>query len=73
MDTSDRVVRVVRIDQPQVRNAINGPTAARLHDELLAFDADPDARVAVVTGDAPTLDGGDDGLAELQSGRTERT
>lgn len=44
-------VRVVRIDQPAVRNAIDGATAARLHDELLAFDADPDAKVAVLTGD----------------------
>jgi enoyl-CoA hydratase len=44
-------VTVVRIDQPGVRNAVNGATAARLHDELLAFDADPDARVAVLTGD----------------------
>ena len=44
-------VVVVRIDQPGVRNAINSATAARLHDELLAFDADPDAKVAVVTGD----------------------
>ena len=45
----DQVV-VVRIDQPHVRNAINTDTAARLHDELLAFDADPDASVAVLTG-----------------------
>ena len=44
-------VRVVRIDQPHVRNAVNGATAERLHDEFLAFDADPDARVAVLTGD----------------------
>ncbi len=44
-------VVVVRIDQPAVRTAINTPTAARLHDELLAFDADPDAKVAVLTGD----------------------
>lgn len=44
-------VVVVRIDQPHVRNAINSETAARLHDELLAFDADPDAKVAVLTGD----------------------
>ena len=42
---------MVRVDQPLVRNAINSATAARLHDELLAFDADPDAKVAVVTGD----------------------
>jgi enoyl-CoA hydratase len=44
-------VVVVRIDQPHVRNAVNSETAQRLHDELLAFDADPDARVAVLTGD----------------------
>lgn len=44
-------VVVVRIDQPQVRNAINTATAQRLHDELLAFEADPDARVVVLTGD----------------------
>jgi enoyl-CoA hydratase len=46
------VVRVVRIDQPHVRNAVDSATAARLHDELVAFDADPDAKVAVLTGDA---------------------
>ncbi|MBK9178952.1 MAG: crotonase/enoyl-CoA hydratase family protein [Acidimicrobiales bacterium] len=44
-------VRVVRIGRPDVRNAIDGATAQRLHDELLAFEADPDARVAVLTGD----------------------
>jgi enoyl-CoA hydratase len=45
-------VRVIRIDQPEVRNAINSRTAARLHDELVAFDYEDDARVAVLTGDA---------------------
>jgi enoyl-CoA hydratase len=44
-------VRIVRIDQPQVRNAIDSATAERLHDELLAFDLDATARVAVLTGD----------------------
>ncbi len=44
-------VVVVRIDQGHVRNAINTETATRLHDAFLAFDADPDARVAVLTGD----------------------
>jgi enoyl-CoA hydratase len=44
-------VRIVRIDQPLVRNAINSATAARLHDEFVAFDADPEERVAVLTGD----------------------
>jgi enoyl-CoA hydratase/carnithine racemase len=45
------VVRVVRIDQPHARNAIDSATAARLHDEFVAFDADGDAKVAVLTGD----------------------
>ncbi len=44
-------VHVVRIGRPGRRNAIDSATAARLHDELLAFDADDDARVAVLTGD----------------------
>jgi enoyl-CoA hydratase len=49
--TSERV-RVVRIDQPKVRNAVNSKTAQRLHDQFVAFDYDETARVAVLTGDA---------------------
>ena len=45
-------VRVIRIDQPKVRNAINSRTAQRLHDEFVAFDYDDTAKVAVLTGDA---------------------
>jgi enoyl-CoA hydratase len=44
-------VRLVRIDQPQARNAIDSATAERLHDEFVAFDADESARVAVLVGD----------------------
>ncbi len=44
-------ITVVRIDQPRARNAINSETAQRLHDAFVAFDADPDAKVAVLTGD----------------------
>jgi enoyl-CoA hydratase/carnithine racemase len=44
-------VRVVRIDQSHARNAINTATAERLHDEFVAFDADDEARVAVLYGD----------------------
>ncbi|HET6953824.1 MAG TPA: crotonase/enoyl-CoA hydratase family protein [Acidimicrobiales bacterium] len=44
-------VRVIRIGQPKVRNAINTATAQRLHDEFVAFDYDDTARVAVLTGD----------------------
>jgi enoyl-CoA hydratase len=44
-------VRLVRIDQPETRNAIDSATAERLHDEFVAFDADESARVAVLVGD----------------------
>ncbi len=44
-------VVIIRIDQGHVRNAINTETAARLHDAFVDFDADPTARVAVLTGD----------------------
>jgi len=44
-------VRVVRIDQAAVRNAVNSETAERLFQEFTAFDADDSARVAVLTGD----------------------
>jgi enoyl-CoA hydratase len=44
-------VRIVRFDQPDVRNAVNSPTAQRLHDEFVAFEADEHAKVAVLTGD----------------------
>jgi enoyl-CoA hydratase len=45
------MVTIVRIDQPAVRNAINTETAQRLLDAFLAFEADPDAKVAILTGD----------------------
>src|SRR5256885_2171369 len=44
-------LRSVRIDQPHARNAVNSATAQRLHDEFVAFEADEDAKVAVLTGD----------------------
>ena len=44
-------ITIVRIDQPHARNAVNSATAQRLHDEFVAFDADPEAKVAVLTGD----------------------
>ena len=49
--STERVVRVIRIDQPKVRNAINSKTAQRLHDQFVAFDYDDTAKVAVLTGD----------------------
>jgi enoyl-CoA hydratase/carnithine racemase len=51
MEAPTEAVRVVRVDQPYARNAVNSATAARLHDEFVAFDADEDAKVAILTGD----------------------
>lgn len=47
----DDAVRVIGIGRPERRNAINSATAARLHDAFVAFEADDQARVAVLTGD----------------------
>jgi enoyl-CoA hydratase len=41
---------VITIDRQQRRNAVDGPTAALLHDAYLRFEADEQARVLVVTG-----------------------
>jgi enoyl-CoA hydratase len=51
MERPSPSVRVVRIDQPHARNAVNSATAARLHDDFVAFEADDEAKVAVLTGD----------------------
>jgi enoyl-CoA hydratase len=44
-------VRLVRLDRPARRNAIDSATAEALHDAFLAFEAAPDEHVAVLTGD----------------------
>jgi enoyl-CoA hydratase len=59
-------VRIVRIDQGHVRNAINSATAQRLLDEFLAFEADPDEKVAVLYGDEEAFCAGAN-LRELPS------
>ena len=43
-------VTVVTLDRPEVRNAVDAGTARALHEAFIAFDADPDARVAVFHG-----------------------
>jgi enoyl-CoA hydratase len=43
-------VRVVTIDRPERRNAVDAATAALLHDVFATFDTDPTASVAVLTG-----------------------
>ncbi len=41
---------LVTIDRQHRRNAVDGPTAAALHDAYLQFEADEDARGLVLTG-----------------------
>lgn len=43
-------VRIVEIDRPEVRNAVNPETADRLREAFLDFDRDESAKVAVLTG-----------------------
>ncbi|MEO8835854.1 MAG: crotonase/enoyl-CoA hydratase family protein [Caldimonas sp.] len=43
-------VRVVTIDRPEVRNAVDGPTARALADAFRDFDADDSVHVAILTG-----------------------
>lgn len=48
--TKMEAVTVIRIERPEVRNAIDGATAAALRDAWLAFERDQHARVGILTG-----------------------
>ena len=54
-----RVFTVI-LDRPAHRNAVDRPTAALLAQAFRAFEADPDARVAVLTGARGTFCAGAD-------------
>jgi enoyl-CoA hydratase len=43
-------VRVVAIERPAVRNAVDGPTAQLLYDAFVDFDRDDSVSVAILTG-----------------------
>ncbi|KAF1052273.1 MAG: Short-chain-enoyl-CoA hydratase [Stenotrophomonas maltophilia] len=61
-------VTTVIIDRPDVRNAVDRPTADALSAALQAFDADPEARVAVLTGAGGTFCAGADLGAVAENG-----
>jgi enoyl-CoA hydratase len=67
----DGPVTIVTIDRPEVRNAVDGRTAAALADTFRVFDADEDARVAVLTGAGGTFCAGAD-LKAITDGRGNR-
>jgi enoyl-CoA hydratase len=56
----DGPVTVVVIDRPERRNAVDAATAAALYSAFAAFDDDPDAAVAVLTGAGDTFCSGAD-------------
>jgi enoyl-CoA hydratase len=56
----DGAVVTVVIDRPEVRNAVDGATAAALADAFREFDADDGAHVAVLTGAGGTFCAGAD-------------
>jgi enoyl-CoA hydratase len=53
-------VTTVILDRPAVKNAVDRATAQALADAFRAFDADPEARVAVLHGDHGTFCAGAD-------------
>lgn len=56
----DGPVTTVVLARPEVRNAVDGPTAAALADAFRAFDADDDAAVAVLYGEGGAFCAGAD-------------
>ncbi|MGW4031875.1 crotonase/enoyl-CoA hydratase family protein [Streptomyces sp. NPDC004838] len=74
--TSSPAVRVERngpvftvvLSRPEVRNAVDGPTAALLADAFRQFEDDPDSAVAVLWGEGGTFCAG----ADLKAIGTER-
>ena len=64
-------VAIVTLDRPEVRNAVDRPTAEALADAFRRFDADESLRVAVLTGTGGTFCAGAD-LKAVAGGRGNR-
>jgi enoyl-CoA hydratase len=64
----DGAVTIVTIDRRERKNAVDRPTAEALADAFRTFDADPDARVAVLAGDHGTFCAGADLKAIAEGG-----
>ncbi|MGV9455217.1 crotonase/enoyl-CoA hydratase family protein [Streptomyces sp. NPDC003635] len=62
-------VTTVVLSRPEVRNAVDGPTAAELAAAFRAFEADEEARVAVLWGEGGTFCAG----ADLKAMGTDRS
>lgn len=68
---TDGPVAIVTIDRPELRNAVDGPTATALADALRRFEADPKLCVGVLTGAGGSFCAGAD-LKAVAAGRGNR-
>lgn len=64
-------VRIITIDRPEVRNAVDGPTARALFDAFVDADRDAEIAAAVLTGAGGTFCSGAD-LSALATGEGNR-
>ncbi len=69
--SNDGPVRIITINRPEHRNAVDGPTAALLADAFRSFESDDSAAVAVLTGADGTFCAGAD-LKAMGTSRTNR-
>jgi enoyl-CoA hydratase len=67
----DGPVTIITLSRPEVRNAIDKQTARELADAFRAFDADENARVAVLAGDQGQFCAGAD-LKKIADGQPNR-
>ena len=57
---TDGPIRIVTLNRPECRNAVDGPTAQLLYDAFIDADRDPDIAVAVLAGADGTFCAGAD-------------
>ena len=67
----DGPAQIVTINRPDVRNAVDGPTARALAEAFRAFESNDDLSVAVLTGEGATFCAGAD-LKAVSSGSGNR-
>ncbi|KAK3645745.1 hypothetical protein LTR56_008932 [Elasticomyces elasticus] len=59
-DRSASGITTITINRPRRRNAVDTPTAQKLYDSLLAFDADETSKICILTGSEGTFCAGFD-------------
>jgi enoyl-CoA hydratase len=70
-DIIEGKIAVITIDRPEVRNAVDGPTASLLAEAFRRYDNDADLSVAVLTGSEGTFCSGAD-LKAVSAGNGNR-